>query len=548
MNLLDSAIAYFSPGWAAQRAQSRLAIAAMAQLGRDRPVNSYRDGTPTRMTESWPTSHRNVLDPASIGQELLSTAERGYHAYRSNSVARTLLNSETDNVIGDGPNFEPQSGDEAWNREALDRYYEWVESCSVRGRDIHGGAELQRMLWAHSRAAGDIGWILVSRPMTGDSLIQVVPRENICTPDHLSADSRIIDGIRYDDFGAPQSYFILRQDGLGMREWIEIPARDFVFLAHMLEPTSARGTSCYVTVFDILTNLSRYIDGVALAAWMATVFGLIIKQNNIGRDLTLMPTATNSRGETQRAFTLEGGLLKFMGTEGEVAQVQAHQPMQQTPAFIDQWLRLAGQPFDMPLEVLGKNMSQCTFASARIGLLGFYRACRIRFAHFCTAWNRTTGWWLSRERLRAPGDRKRWRTLFPPDYRNFEFRINAWDYTSPTEEAQADQIQIDMGIKSPQMVISERGRNMQKIVRERREWDEQTKDLPQTRSTLTRDAVPTPETPAADPVKAYARAFRDLLRADASDDDPPAADAVMHRQTDPARTRGEAAKPSEDDT
>src|SRR5688500_2088167 len=147
---------------------------------------------------------------------------------------------------------------------------------------------------------------------------------------------------------------------------------------------------------------------------MGTVIGLIFQQTNPAATMaSTVQTLANAEGVQQRAITLENGVLKVQGTEDEVVQVNAHQPMQQTPEFIRQMFRMLGQPFDMPLEVIAKDMSTCTFASARIGLLPFYRKCRIRAAWFASHWSRTIFWWLSRERLRPADDPKRWTTPFP---------------------------------------------------------------------------------------------------------------------------------------
>jgi capsid protein len=232
---------------------------------------------------------------------------------------------------------------------------------------------------------------------------------------------------------------------------------------------------------------------------MATVMGIIFKQNSAARHVQALPYLTNSQGEQQRAITFENGAVKYIGTDEDVAQVQAHQPMQQTPEFIRTMYRMLGQPFDMPLEVIAKDMSTCTFASARIGLLPFYRSCRIKASRFGTRWSRTIRWWLSRERMRGPNDPKRWTNAFPANYWNHFLLPNAWEYTDPISEAQSDQLQIDMGTKSHLMVIAERGRDAEKIVREREEWAKKTANLPETRSTLTRDPTPEPEEAPPEP-------------------------------------------------
>jgi ATP-dependent Clp endopeptidase proteolytic subunit ClpP len=270
------------------------------------------------------------------------------------------------------------------------RYYQWLETCSVRGSDIDTGCEIQRMLWSRSRVAGDVGWILVSRdyvdPFTKDA------DHRLAHPGGAGGEHRhpgrewtptrpSIDGIRFDQWGAPTTFYVLNQEERdSSRKFIPIAARDFVYLPHMTKPDQARGGSCYLTIFDLLAHLDRYVDGVSLAAWMGTVFGLVFKQKSAATQINALGTLTNSNGDQQKAVTLENGMVKYIGTDDDVAQVQSHQPMQQTPDFIRAMYRMLGQPFQMPLEVLALDMSTCNFASARIGLLPFYRNCRIKAA------------------------------------------------------------------------------------------------------------------------------------------------------------------------
>jgi capsid protein len=479
-------------------------------------MNTFRGGVPTRTSESWQTAMGYRFGTSAEREQITSQRSRAYHAFKNNPIAKTLINTETDNVIGDGLNYQATSDSEEWNREAVDRYYKWLENCSVRGGDLQTGCEVQRFIWGQSRIAGDIGWILVSRGL--DSRIQVVPAENISTPDGMYADKTVYDGIRFDSTGRPTLFYVLYHDERGIaRRWEPVPARDFVFLPHFDDPNQARGISCFNTIFDLLAHLDRYVDGVSLAAWMATVFGIVFKQNSGAKQLGAMPYLANSQGNQQRAVTFENGMVKFVGTDEEVAQVQATQPMQQTPEFIRTMFRMLGQPFDMPLEVIAKDMSSCNFASARIGLLPFYRSCRIKAGRFASRWGRTIQWWLSRERLRPPGDPDKWKTPFPENYWAHELLPNEWDYTDPVSEAQADLLQIDMGTKSKSMVINERGRDGQRIRRERLEDIERDKDLPQVHSTMTRDdasvaAVAGPD-PELERIKAEADAYGVAVRA-----------------------------------
>lgn len=476
MTWIDRAIELVSPRWAMERRAWRDFAA------------SYKGGVPTRTSEGWPRSDGYQFGTSTERAHMASATDRAYQAYQNNPVARALIQTETDNVIGDGLNYQPETDSTDWNKEAVDRYYEWLDEACVRGGDVCNGIELQREIWTQSRVAGDIGWILVKAdgPDRIASRIQVVRRENIATPDGQYTNSGIVDGIRFDAVGQPRSFWIRSVDENGKRDFREIAARDFVFMPHYAMPNQARGETCYMTIFDLLTHLDRYVDGVSLAAWMATVFGIVFKQGNSANQFRGLGLATNSQGQQQRAITLENGLVKYVGQADDVVQVDAKQPMQQTPEFIRAMYRMLGQPFDMPLEVIAKDMSTCTFASARIGLLPFYRSCRIKAARFGSRWSRTIRWWLSREAQRTDGDPKKWITPFPENYWKHSLLPNAWDYTDPVSEAQSDHLQMDMGTKSPQMVIAERGRDAEKILRERAEWEQKTRNLQRVNSTLTR--------------------------------------------------------------
>ncbi len=482
--MVDRAIAWLSPKWGYERAAWRSFQA------------SYQGGVATRLSERFQQAQGYQFGTQGDRQQIASTRDRAYQAYDNNPVARTIIDTEVEHVISDGLNYRPSSSSVEWNREAEDRYYQWLEECSVRGPDVENGCQLQRQLWGISRVAGDVGWVLVSRGP--ESRIQAVRPENICTPDGMYADPAVFDGIRYDSYGAPTTFYLLsHEERTAKRIFTPIPARDFVYLPVMTKIGQARPPSGFHTVFNLLAHLDRYIDGVSLAAWMATVFGIVFKQNNGAKQLGQLGTLTNSQGVQQKAVTFENGMVKYIGTDEEVAQVQASQPMQQTPDFIRTMIRQIGAPFGMPLEVIAKDLSSCNFASARIGLLPYYRACCNKAAWFGSHWSRTIRWWLSRERQRAANDPRRWVTAFPPDYWNHDLLPNAFDYTDPVSEAQSDQLQMDMRTKSPQMVIAERGRNADRIISDWNAWDTLTAGMPVTHSQLTRDPTPEPTEPAA---------------------------------------------------
>jgi lambda family phage portal protein len=441
---------------------------------------SYRGGVAHRLAESWGSSPLTRAGVSSDWTSIRYMRDRGRQAYRDNPVARTLVDTETDNVIGDGFNLTATTDDEDFNREAIDRWYEWLETADIRG--MLTGAQLQRMIWQRSRVDGDMGVVLVSRGP--ESKLQLVPSEYIASP-YGGGQQGVYEGIKLDSMLRPTTFYVASVDENGKATPVPISARDFVFLAHIDEPNQIRGCTAYRTIFDLLSHLDRYIDGVSLAAWMATVFGIVFKESNGANQYQNLGFATNSQGNQQRAITLENGMVKYVGSQDTVAQVDAKQPMQQTPDFIRAMLRQIGMPFDMPLEVIAKDMSTVNFASARIGLLGFYRSCRIRQAVMIErVMSRIYRWWISRAVNAGT-----FKTAAPQDLWRHQFLGNAWDYTDPVSEAQSDLLQISMRTKSPQMVIAERGRDEAQLARDFEEWESKYPKDMQVLSTLTRDML-----------------------------------------------------------
>lgn len=480
-SLLDRAIGYVSPGWFAARQQVRL-------------ESSYREGLGTRLSEVYTKSNSTSFGSSTDRQRTGSMRDRARNAYRDNPVARTLIEAEMDNVVSDGFNLNATTKDEGFNREAEERWYEWLERADIRG--LRSGCELQRLIWRTARIDGDAAVVLVDD--NGASRLQIVPGDKIKnkrgTSDGRQRDgSYIVSGIEFTPSLQPRAFYIEVEDGYGQIDSTRVAANDVRFLAHLREPNQIRGESAFNTVFELLNQLSQYVDGVALAAWMATVFGLIYKDANSAKQVQGLPLLTNSQGNPQRALTLENGMVKYMAPEGEVVQVDAKQPLQQTPAFIQSMLRLIGMPFRMPLEVIAQDLSTANFASARIGLLGFYRHCRSRQSWFVSRFlTPTYQWWLSRERKRQLlGEGGAFKSSFPEMFWDHSFSGNAWDYTDPVSEVQSDLLQIDMGIKSPEMVMIERGRNPRMV-------GEQLKKLrPDVRSSMTREPMAQAATPSA---------------------------------------------------
>lgn len=482
-NFFDRCIEAIAPKYAASRYSSRAQIA----LARSFPESSYRGAVATRSSTPWSpfTSYRG--GSSADRYNLASIADRAERVYRDNPVGRGLLNAEVDNIVAEGFSLQMRTISDEFNREAEGRFYRWLEYADVSGKLC--AADWFRTSWREPRKSGDGGIVLILRG--GSPKLQYIPRDLICNPRKEFNPATMFDGVECDPSGKPIRFWIRDVDENGKDTVSPIDARDFVYLAHLDGPLSVRGVSVYSSIFGLLDQLDSYVDAVTKAAIMAAIFGLIEKRRNPAAAVSALGTLVNSQGDQQKAVTLENGMLKVMGTDETMFQVQASQPMQQTPDFIRALMRLICLAFDMPIEIGQKDLSQVNFSGGRIGLIGYYRSCRVKQDWLKSrCWNRVVFWWLSIERQRQQlGYPDAFKSAFPEEYGVFELHGREWDYNDPQTEIVADLIEMDAGVASPQQVCEKRGRDW-RTIQEQISESRKVKDtlgIPTLHSTSTRD-------------------------------------------------------------
>ncbi len=476
--MIDRVINYVAPVWGLKRAAARDALALQA---------TFRGGVQTRTSTPFGTGQRSYVAGGSARRaSYRAMRDRARTVYANNPIARSMLNTEVDNVVADGFTLQARTSSDAFNDEAEDRWRQWLEIADLRG--TYDGIGLQREPYRLSRQDGDHLILLVSQGV--ESRLQLILGDMVDQPRLSAADRRadVRDGVRISRTGRPTGYYITTYDEKRAQQSTPVNARDVIFIGNDMDPLDVRGKSVFSTVFELLDQVNEYVDAVVVAARMAAIFGLIFKEQTAGTAFGGLGTATNSAGNAQKAVTLENGSLLYKGAADDVVQVQAQQPMTQTPDFVRAMMRLIGQPFDMPLELVAKDMSTVNFSSARIGLLQYYRSARVKQRRYASHWSRIYRWWISRERQKQQaGVSNAFVTSFPKDeYLEHNMIGRGWQYTDPVSEAQGDLLNIELGRKSPQMVAAESGEDFNEVQRQKREAGWPT-DPP--KSSMTRDAT-----------------------------------------------------------
>jgi len=498
-NWLDRTIEKVFPSWGKGRYSARTQLATAREV--DRMMGrgagaSARGAVQGRFGSPWGrVSSVRGGSPWDL-QDLADMSDRAEDVYNENVIGGGLLDTETDNIVGLGFSLQMLTKDEAFNAYVERRFYKWLDKADVGGQSC--GTDLFRDSWLEPRKNGDGGFLLIKQGLGSKPKLQYIHRDLIRDPLALPAGQtreEWRDGVRIDGAGAPIEYCIHDIDANGRETDKIVPARDFIFLTPKRMKKSVRGSTVYRRIFPQLDQADSLFDATTKSAIMAAIYGLIEKRKNPGKVIEGLGETTNAQGDTQKAVTLEGGMVKIIGTDESVMQVQATQPLPQLPEFARLLLRIICLAFDMPLEIGMRDLSQVNFSGGRIGLIAYYRSCRVKQDWLISmCWNRIVFWWLSIEKQRQqfkgqPGYEDVFEVPFPADYGEFQLNGHEWDYNDPSTEADADAKEIANGTQSVQGACEKKNRDYKKIRKERlQQLEADRRDrIPVTLPTTTRD-------------------------------------------------------------
>lgn len=433
-NRIDSIIERVSPSWAARRQEARARAAVHKEIEayakhiarREESVfgggngfkASYAGGVATRVDPVVPTvlgdaefKDRSVMLGAADSPAYLRLRAR--RLVNNNNLASALVNASTDFVIGSGTRIEPMTADKEWNREAQefwDDYWLGRNGGSPDLRGLCGGPELERLLYAAHIRDGDCGVILLD-----DGRLQAVEGDLIETPHDKLGDPRFRDGVEVNGFNRPVAFWIRTQDPANPYNprWTRVDAENFCFIPRLKNLGQVRGETAFRQSFTLFEQIEGYIDGVVMAARMAAMFGLLIKESPTGPTFSGLPRTTDAQGNQRRLFDMEAAMVKFLPPGASVEQVKPEQPTTQFDPFIRTSVRLAGLELALPLELALLDFSQTTYSSARASMNVAQRSAIAKHGCWCEClMSRVYRWRISKAikagGLREPSDGQPW--------------------------------------------------------------------------------------------------------------------------------------------
>jgi lambda family phage portal protein len=424
--LLERAIEYVSPRWAAQRLKQRAMMAIVGGY-----IGGRYDKTSTR---SWFTTAQSA-DVDTV-YDLFTLRARSRDLIRNSPMATGSVGTIATNVIGSGLSLMAQP-DAAFLKIKPDDAAEWVQTverefrcwcespeCDVtRTQNFYG---LQALAFRSTLESGDCFALL---PMAGGAKtspyslqIQLIEADRIGTPgafgivavpggvpnvygqqlapglNGAGAGNRIVAGVEVNPTGAPVAYHISTQHpgdvAVGAIKWNRVPAfgsktgmRNVLHMFERSRPGQNRGVPILAPVVEQLKQLDRYSEAELMASVVSAMFTVFVEtESGTGLDGEGLPLPTGSNTGVAGTRLLDnsknqigmgnGSIIDLVPGE-KVSFANPGRPNTAFDPFVTSILRGVGVAIGLPYEVLVKHFT-ASYSAARAALLQAWQMFKLR--------------------------------------------------------------------------------------------------------------------------------------------------------------------------
>lgn len=414
---------------------------------------------------------------------------RARTAVLEQSTAKGALKVTCDQVIGTTlvPQMKldhkelgitPEQASEA--QRVMERIFRsWCKESDAAGKENFG--QQQRAVLADRIVDGESFAIPVMKK-SGPSRSGIrrrcllIDTDRVKKPDDRYDTSNFVDGIRLGEYGEPLRYYVRKShpfehgtDAHTADKFQVIPARDAVGRPMMLHIFQAirrgqtRGLTEFHAALDTMLNEDKYLTAEVAAFRMAACIGMLFYEPMNAGKRTLKK---DERGMHKMSW--RPGMAKILPHGYDMKPLNFDRDTGATVApFMELVQRKAAVAMNLSYGTMTRNYSKSNFSNTRAEIMHDRRGFRILRQmvadDFCQPFLE-----LVLEEAYLAG-------MLPSFVTDFQDRIDewcqatwiatpGWDWIDPKNDAVADQIRVDMGVKSRQQIATEQGTDVEEVV------------------------------------------------------------------------------------
>jgi capsid protein len=393
------------------------------------------------------------------------------------SLARGLIQTHVNNVVGSGPRIQFKTKDTAWNMRAEKHFNRWGRNCDIRG--VLDWGRYVRMIERRTIVDGDVG-VILSR---GQKL-QGIESDRIANPPDKNSNARDwVHGVNVNEILKPLAYGIYSRGNANNCQ--SRSSSDFI------DPDrfdQVRGLSALISAINDLQDSRETLEVVKGSIKLENLIALIFKMKQTS-DSTFNPLGditnfdiNNAAGNTEQRKEVQigpGVNTIEVGPDEDVTALEKKTPGNMFNDWMMFQIRLAGLALDMPLEIAFLFFTRGSFSSLKGSIGQYHASVRVRRTRLENqVLNRIAEWQIM-------GSIKRWRIeeakgvplgerigLEPPEGDEINPRMFGWQwdmlpFLEPDKQIKADVEEYKAGATTLQDINGKRGKDWEDVMEQR---------------------------------------------------------------------------------
>lgn len=363
MSWLDNLIGFFNPEAAAKRE-------AWRQVWEE-TRNHYDAAGYGRANANWYAFNTDAESTDRYARDTVRARARDLE--RNSDLVNSVIGPFVRNVVGGGLILQAETKNTKLN-EDIERL--WKIWCKKRNCDVTGTQSLNQMLRMAVRRKKIDGGVLFVKRYTRDGIIPF--KLQMFEVDELDATqvlphykgNRVIGGIEYNQYNAPDGYWIRQYtlDGMGIADPVFLKADDVIFYFSKRRPSQLREMSDMSQTITRARDANEYMTAVSVKQRIEACFGLAIKKQfptgGIGRT-----QAQTGPIQTYAGKQITPGMILEMNPGDDIQAINPQGQATDAAGFVKLLQRLIGAGQGISYEATSRDMSQTNYSSARQAII-----------------------------------------------------------------------------------------------------------------------------------------------------------------------------------
>ena len=317
---------------------------------------------------------------------------------------------------------------------------------------------------------------------------EVIEIDRLATPFSELSNSKIRNGIEFDEEGVPFKYHVLKrhpgsQTLIDMKKAYETEQidafaingqRKVFHLYNVLRPGQSRGYAPFAAALEDIQDRKRYREAEIVASRVGACLAAFVKSPAAYNQFLANPTNET----TERLKEFQPGMIEYLQPEQSVEIFNPNRPNRELTAFLKHFDREIANAADFPYEILTGDFGGLNYSNARTILILAYICIRAyqqqMIDHWCNPhWELFATDCVLKGLVNAPGF-----SLRMKDYCRTQWIPPKRDWIDPQSEAEGARVDLlETNVTTLSELITGRGGDWEESLEQRAKELARVKDL-----------------------------------------------------------------------